>query len=152
MFCCKKIDAMSASQLFVFGARLTFGPWLLFVGLMKWINGYSGFVGYLSNEFSTGAAWLPAPIVLLTTWIILFAEPLIGLWIITGISQRCAWLAATMLMFMLTLGQTMLTQYATVANNWQYLVLTLVCAGLSSNNSCCGEKKTCCNTENSCAS
>jgi hypothetical protein len=40
------------------------------------------------------------------------------------------WTATTLLMFLLTIGQTIL-QKPEVIGNWQFLVLTLVCAALS---------------------
>jgi uncharacterized membrane protein YphA (DoxX/SURF4 family) len=137
---------MSGSQLFTYMARMTFGVWLLFVGLSKWFNGYENFIGWISSDFAS-VTWMPAILITLTSWLILIAEPLCGLWLLIGKSQRCAWLSAGMLMFMLMFGQTLLMKYDTVANNWQYVILCLACAAMSSNSSCCGEKKSCCDSK-----
>ena len=106
--------------------RWTFGFWLLYVGVGKWLGGPAGFVGYIETQFA--ATWLPAILTTTTAWIIIIAEPLIGLWLMLGKVQRLAWIAAAGLMFMLTFGQTVLQEYESVANNWQYLILCLVAA------------------------
>lgn len=130
MFCCpKKICNLKGKELFLFGMRVAFGLWLLYIGLMKWISGPFGFVDYLTNSFS--ATWAPAFLVVGLGWIILVLEPLVGLWLLSAKKQRLAWLASCDLMFLLMFGQTMLQEYATVANNWQYVVLTLACAALT---------------------
>jgi uncharacterized membrane protein YphA (DoxX/SURF4 family) len=103
--------------------RYLFGLWLLFVGLSKVVGGATGFVGYIEGEFA--ATWLPALLVTIAAWLILAAENLIGLWLLIGRSQRAAWLAAALLMFVLLFGKTVTRDFATVANNWQYLLLCL---------------------------
>ena len=61
---------------------------------------------------------------------ILVAEPLLALLILGGRWARMVWTATAALMFMLTLGQTILMN-PDVVGNWQYLVLTLICAALA---------------------
>lgn len=108
---------------FLTSLRYLFGLWLLYVGLSKVVGGPAGFVGYIEGEFA--ATWLPAILVTLAAWVILAAENLIGLWLLVGKSQRAAWFAAALLMFLLLLGKTVTRDFATVANNWQYLLLCL---------------------------
>ena len=122
------VNNYKTHELFLLGARLCFGAWLLYLGITKWTGGAGGFVGYLENEFAS--TWLPGFLVTVTGWLILLAEPVVGLWLLVGKCQRWAWLAATLLMFILMFGQTLLQKYDVVANNWQYLILALACAAL----------------------
>ncbi len=125
----KNIRQMNASDLFILGARLTFGTWLFYVGLAKWLGGSVGFVGFIASAFSK--TWIPEPLLLLTGWGILLAEPVIGIWLVLGLTKRWAWISAAALMFLLTFGQTVIKEHSTVANNWQYFVLCLACAALA---------------------
>jgi len=63
-------------------------------------------------------------------WLILVAEPVLAALILSGLRARLVWTLTALLMFMLTLGQTILLKPEVIAN-WQYLVLTLACAALS---------------------
>jgi len=138
MFCSTKgvcnLGKCSGRELFLCSTGLLFGLWLLYLGAMKWIGGPGMFVGYIGTTFAD--TWLPGIMVTLTAWVILVAEPLLGLWLISGKCARCAWLATAGLMFMLAFGQTVLQQHATVANNWQFVILALACAALS-DSTCC---------------
>ena len=124
----KNVMQMSGAPLFVHFARLYFGIWLFYVGLMKWLGGPSGFVIHITSTFEK--AWIPAPLVLISAWIIIIAEPLLALWILSGRRQACAWRATAMLMFLLTFGQTVL-QSPNVWANWMYTIFCLACAALS---------------------
>jgi len=118
-----------ARGFFLFGMRLFFGVWLLYVGMTKWLAmGPSTFVGYITTEFDK--TWSPHLLNALLAWLILFAEPLLAVFILSGWKARLAWTLTAWLMFMLTLGQTILMKPDVIAN-WQYLVLTLTCAALS---------------------
>lgn len=116
-------------KFFVFGARIFFGIWLLYGGLYKWIvMGPGTFVGYITAEFDQ--TWSPHFLNVLLSWVILLAEIILPLWILSGKLHRLAWSLAALLMFMLVLGQSLLMKPDVIAN-WQYLILTLVCAALS---------------------
>lgn len=116
-------------DLFLFSARWGFGSWLLYLGLSKWLGGASGFVSDIESTFAE--TWLPEPLVLVTAWAILVSEVVIATLLLVGFKPRLTWIAATKLMFFLMLGQTIIAQYAVVANNWQYTVFCLLCACLS---------------------
>jgi uncharacterized membrane protein YphA (DoxX/SURF4 family) len=124
-----KIANMCGRELFLRGARLAFGFWLLFVGATKWINGASGFVGYISSTFAE--TWAPPAMVIVMAWGILVLEPLCGIWLLLTKNCRMSWLVTALLLFTLTFGQTMLGNYDVVANNWQYFFLALGCAALT---------------------
>mgnify|MGYP001403041986 CR=1 FL=1 len=130
--CCKN---MTTKQLFAFLLSLTFGVWLLYIGAAKWcpsIVGVSNFIGYVTSDFEK--TWLPGFLVVLTAWVILIAEPVLGLLLIISRGRcRLTWLLTAALMFILLLGQTIKGEHATVANIWQYLVLCIIGA-------CCAEK------------
>jgi hypothetical protein len=50
--------------------------------------------------------------------------------ILFGRRARLVWTLTSLLMFLLTIGQTILMKPEVIAN-WQFLVLTLACAALS---------------------
>jgi uncharacterized membrane protein YphA (DoxX/SURF4 family) len=105
--------------------RLFFGLWLLYVGLMKWIQiGPQTFVGFIAADFDK--TWSPHILNVVLAWVILFAEPVLALFILSGKKARFAWMLTSLFMFMLTIGQTILMKPDVIAN-WQYLVLTLAC-------------------------
>ena len=138
MKCPSKICSLPPQDFFLFGARLAFGSWLFFVGLLKWINGATGFIEHIEGAFSQ--TFLPAPSITLTAWLILFAEPLLGLALLIGYKPRAAWTLTALLMFMLLFGQTVLQNGDAISSIWHYLILAIVCAAFSQ-----PETKTCCN-------
>ncbi len=73
---------MDSKELMLVSLRLFFGFWLLFVGSMKWVMGHQAFIGYITNEFAS--TFLPTFLVTITAWIIIIAEPLLGLLLIIG--------------------------------------------------------------------
>ena len=120
---------LDARRFFLLGMRACFGAWLLYVGLTKWIVfGPVAFVGMIASQFDP--TWSPHGLNVVLAWVILVAEPLLALLILSGRWTRMVWTATAGLMFMLTLGQTILMKPDVVAN-WQYLVLTLICAALA---------------------
>lgn len=121
----------NARQYFVFGVRFCFGIWLMYAGLFKWIGpgmGPSAFVGFITAEFDK--TWSPHLLNAFLAWVILVAEPVLAALILSGWRARLVWTLTALLMFMLTLGQTLLMKPDVIAN-WQYLVLTIACAALS---------------------
>jgi len=116
-------------KFFLFGMRFFFGTWLLYVGLVKWIMmGPYTFTGFITAEFDK--TWSPHILNVALAWLIMIAEPVLAVLILSGKKARLVWSLASLLMFMLTFGQTILMKPDVIAN-WQYLVLTLVCAALS---------------------
>jgi uncharacterized membrane protein YphA (DoxX/SURF4 family) len=117
-----------ARRFFLFGMRFFFGLWLLYVGLTKWIvMGPGTFVGYIASQFDK--TWSPHALNVLLAWLILIAEPVLAVAILSGQQARLVWSLTTLFMFLLTIGQTILMKPDVIAN-WQYTVLTLVCAAL----------------------
>ena len=116
-------------RFFLCGMRLFFGLWLLYVGLSKWFfMGPNTFVGYITAEFDK--TWSPHLLNVSLAWLIMMAEPVLAVLILSGKYARNVWTLTSLLMFLLTFGQTILMKPDVIAN-WQYLVLTLVCASLS---------------------
>jgi uncharacterized membrane protein YphA (DoxX/SURF4 family) len=116
-------------RFFLCGMRLFFGVWLLYVGLTKWlVLGPVTFIGFITAEFDK--TWSPHPLNVLLAWLILIAEPVLAGLILWGWKARQVWTLTALLMFLLTIGQTILMKPEVFAN-WQYLVLTLVCAALA---------------------
>lgn len=116
-------------RFFLFGVRLFFGLWLLYAGLSKWIfMGPDTFVGYIAAHFDK--TWSPHILNVFLAWLILIAEPVLALLILSGKKARTVWTLTSLFMFLLTIGQTILMKPDVIAN-WQYLVLVLVCAALS---------------------
>jgi len=116
-------------RFFLFGIRLFFGGWLLYAGLSKWVfMGPGMFVGYIASQFDK--TWSPHVLNVLLAWLIMIAEPILAVLILSGRQARNVWALTSLLMFLLTVGQTILMKPDVFAN-WQYLVLTLLCAALS---------------------
>ena len=116
-------------RFFLFGMQILFGLWLLYVGLLKWFAlGPATFVGYITGQFDK--TWSPHVLNVLLAWLIMIAEPMLALLILSGWKRRRVWSLAAVFLFMLTIGQTILMKPDVIAN-WQYTVLALVCAALS---------------------
>lgn len=120
---------MESKELMLFSLRWTFGFWLLYLGLSKWIMGSQGFLGYIGKEFSE--TFLPPLLVQLTGWIIIIAEPLLAIMLLIGFKPRLTWLLTAKLLFILIMGKTILGDYPTVANNWIYLIMAIGAASFS---------------------
>jgi len=118
-----------ARRFFLFGIRFAFGAWLLYLGLSKWIfMGPGVFVGYIAAQFDK--TWSPHILNVFLAWLILAAEPALAVLILSGWKPRTAWTLTSLLLFLLTVGQTILMKPDVIVN-WQYLVLALLCAALS---------------------
>lgn len=115
-------------RFFLFGIRLFFGAWFLYVGLSKWILiGPGAFVGHISSQFDK--TWSPHVLNVSLAWLILVAEPVLAVLILSGRKARMVWTLTSLLMFLLTIGQTILMK-PDVIGNWQFTVLALACAAL----------------------
>ena len=118
-----------ARRFFLFGIRFSFGAWLLYVGLSKWIfMGPNVFVGYIAAQFDK--TWSPHMLNVSLAWLILVAEPVLAVLILSGRKARTVWTLTSLLMFLLTIGQSILMKPDVIAN-WQFTVLVLLCAALS---------------------
>lgn len=116
-------------KFFLCGMRIFFGLWLLYAGLAKWIlMKPDTFVGFITLEFDK--TWSPHILNVFLAWLILIAEPVLAVLILSGQKARQVWMLTSWLMFLLTIGQTILMKPDVIAN-WQFLVLTLTCAALS---------------------
>ncbi len=97
--------------------------------MAKWILvGPLTFVGVIATEFDK--TWSPHFLNVMLAWLIMIAEPVVALLILSGQRPQMMWTLAALLMFLLTCGQTILMKPDVIAN-WEYLVLVLVCAALS---------------------
>jgi len=116
-------------RFFLFGIRFFFGLWLLYAGLSKWVSmGPGMFVGYIAAQFDK--TWSPHLLNVLLAWLILIAEPVLAVLILSGKKARKVWTLTSLFMFLLVFGQTILMKPEVIAN-WQFLVLVLLCAALS---------------------
>jgi uncharacterized membrane protein YphA (DoxX/SURF4 family) len=116
-------------RFFLFGIRFFFGLWLLYAGLSKWVfMGPAIFVGYIAAQFDK--TWSPHLLNILLAWLILIAEPVLAVLILSGKKARKVWTLTSLFMFLLVFGQTILMKPEVIAN-WQFLVLVLLCAALS---------------------
>ena len=116
-------------RFFLFGIRFFFGSWLLYAGLSKWISmGPGMFLGYITSQFDK--TWSPHVLNVSLAWLIMIAEPVLALLILSGKKARMVWTLTSLFMFLLVIGQTILMKPDVIAN-WQYLVLVLLCAALS---------------------
>jgi uncharacterized membrane protein YphA (DoxX/SURF4 family) len=116
-------------RFFLFGIRFFFGLWLLYVGLSKWVFlGAGTFVGFIAGQFDK--TWSPHMLNVSLAWLIMVAEPVLAILILSGRKAREVWTLTSLFMFLLTIGQTILMKPDVIAN-WQFLVLALACAALS---------------------
>jgi uncharacterized membrane protein YphA (DoxX/SURF4 family) len=116
-------------RFFLFGIRFFFGLWLLYAGLSKWVfMGPAIFVGHIAAQFDK--TWSPHLLNILLAWLILIAEPVLAVLILSGKKARKVWTLTSLFMFLLVFGQTILMKPEVIAN-WQFLVLVLLCAALS---------------------
>jgi uncharacterized membrane protein YphA (DoxX/SURF4 family) len=116
-------------RFFLFGIRFFFGLWLLYAGLSKWVfMGPNMFVGYITAQFDK--TWSPHLLNILLAWLILIAEPVLAVLILSGKKARKVWTLTSLFLFLLVFGQTILMKPDVIAN-WQYLMLVLLCAALS---------------------
>ncbi|MGE5284790.1 MAG: hypothetical protein ACM3OG_07460 [Actinomycetota bacterium] len=123
---CMKYDTR---RFFLFGIRFYFGLWLLYAALTKWVfMGPGVFVGYVTDQFDK--TWSPHVLNVSLAWLIMIAEPLLAVLILSGRQARKVWTLTSLFLFMLTIGQTILMK-PDVIYNWHYLVLALLCAALS---------------------
>ena len=121
--------SLPSRQFFLCGVRLAFGIWLLYVGRTKWFAfGPENFVAMINTEFDK--TWSPHALNTLLAWLIIIAEPVLGLLLLSGKCPRNVWTLTALLMFMLVIGQTILMK-PDVINNWQYFLLALACAAWS---------------------
>jgi len=133
----KKLCEMGSAECACYLFRLFFGFWLAYVGLTKWVVfGTAGFHTWLAQEFAK--TWVSGALLTFTGWIILIAEPLLGIWLILGIAKKAAWFLTACLLFMLVMGKTIQMDYPTVFCNWIYCLLALAAGACSS--SCGGCK------------
>lgn len=124
-----EILTYEARRFFLALIRLFFGLWLLYVGLSKWIFiGPRAFVGFIADAFDK--TWSPHVLNVLLAALILAAEPILALLLLSGRKARIVWTVTSLFLFMLTIGQTILMKPDVIAN-WQYLLLALACAALS---------------------
>jgi len=87
--------------------RFCFGLWLLYAGVVKWIMiGPHAFVGFITAEFDK--SWSPHALNVALAWLIMIAEPVLALFILSGKKARLAWMLTALLMFLLTIGETIL--------------------------------------------
>lgn len=116
-------------KFFLLGVRIYFGLWLLYAAVMKWaFMGPSMFVNLITADFDK--TWSPHVLNVFLAWLILVAEPVLAILILSGTKARKVWALTSLFMFMLTFGQTLLMK-PEVNANWQYLILVLLCAALS---------------------
>ena len=83
-------------RFFLFGMRFFFGAWLLYVGLSKWIfMGPGTFVGYIAGQFDK--TWSPHALNVSLAWLILVAEPVLAILILSGRKARTVWTLTSLL-------------------------------------------------------
>ena len=82
-----KCFSYGARRFFLYGMRFFFGLWLLFVGLAKWFfMGPATFVGFITSAFDK--TWSPHVLNGLLAWLIMIAEPVLAMLILSGRKTR----------------------------------------------------------------
>lgn len=116
-------------RFFLLGMRICFGIFLLNAGLMKWFIIKPGvFVGMIAKQFD-GKTWSPHLLNVSLAWLIMIAEVVLPLLLLSGLKPRLTWTLITALMFLLAFGQSI--SMNDPISNWQYTIMALACAALS---------------------
>ena len=126
-----RFDLNEARRWFLLLIRLSFGLWLLYAGLYKWLGmNVSDFVAGTVKMFTDAKAWPPEWLLIPSAWAIAIAEPVLAGLLLSGVKPRLIWTLTGALMFQLTLGLSIL-QMPSAADNWQFIVISAVAAALS---------------------
>jgi uncharacterized membrane protein YphA (DoxX/SURF4 family) len=80
-----------------------------------------GTVHYFQTQFAD--TWLPESLVTLHGYVTPFAEVLIVLWLLTGVRLQAGWVFASLFMVSLAFGQMVLREYASAADDFNYVLL-----------------------------
>lgn len=100
------------------------GSLLLSAGITKLPGGVAGTVGYYTSLFEQSL--LPQFLVQAHASVILFAELLLGAWLLSGYRLGLAWRASALLLTSLAIGMLFAGKYDTASDNYAYVFFALV--------------------------
>ncbi len=120
---CACVSAEGAISLLL---RLSMGMLFFIAGLNKFVGqgGASGAAQWIIGEFKE--TYLPLFLVVPYAYVLPYFEILLGAALILGIFTRAALLVCGLLLISLALGNAVTHDYATVANNLNYVLITAV--------------------------
>jgi uncharacterized membrane protein YphA (DoxX/SURF4 family) len=136
------IDKNNAEQAWIsIILRVAIGLMFAWAGLSKFMMGLDNFGGMVMGMFKD--TFLPGPLLRLYINVLPFAELLAGLWVLSGIKLRAAWVTVGFLLISLAFGLLVAKQNAADI----YVFLLVVCVGLYMSKydcchvgGCCGKK------------
>ena len=103
--------------------RLPIGILFFFAGLNKFIDGYGNFVSWIMKDM-TENTWLPAFVLYPYAHILPFIEVTVGVLLIIGLFTRSTLFITALLLTSLMFGKVLTHDYATSANNANYVFMT----------------------------
>jgi hypothetical protein len=104
--------------------RGAIGSLLLSAGITKLPGGVAGTVGFYTTLFEQSL--LPRFLVQAHASVILFAELLLGAWLLSGYHLGIAWRASALVLTSLAIGMLFAGKYDTASDNYVYVFLALV--------------------------
>lgn len=102
--------------------RLSLGGLLVIAALNKIPGGISGTVNYYQSLFQSTI--LPGFLVTAHASVVIFAELILGLWLLSGFRLSLAWKASSLLLVSLAIGMVFAGKYDVASDNFTYVFLS----------------------------
>ncbi len=128
-----KGEDAKVSSVVGFLLRLPIGVLFLFAGLNKFLGGYGNFVGWILQEM-TEKTWLPKVLLYPYAYALPFIEAIVGVLLILGLLTRPVLIVTALLLTSLMFGKVLAQDYATAANNANYVLITAIAYYFSRHN------------------
>lgn len=106
--------------------RLLVASLFLGAALIKVEGGISGTVAYYSSLFENSL--MPMFLVRIHASVVMIAEFFLGIWLISGIKLRGAWISSTLFLMSLAFGMMIIKKFDVAADNYVYVFIS--CIGL----------------------
>lgn len=103
--------------------RLALGMLLFFAGLNKFLNPHGATAVSKGITESFADTWLPTVLVAPYAYVLPYVEVLVGAALILGLWSKLTFLVAGLLLVSLAFGKVVTMEYATVANNLNYVFM-----------------------------
>lgn len=111
-------------DLVTLSARLAFGSLFLLAGAGKFIGGYSGYVGWMTDSFKD--AWIPDLLLLPFVYSLPFLEVGLGVLLLAGLLTPWALFGTVLLMVAFNIGKLALKDHAAVVDHTVYITLAVI--------------------------
>lgn len=106
--------------------RISIGSLFLGAGIIKISGGVDGSIAYYMSMFEKSI--FPIFLVKIHASVIMFVELLLGVWLLSGIKLRFAWIASIITLLSLAFGMIFTYKFDVVSDNYIYVALS--CLGI----------------------